>query len=85
LTATDEATRQQMIALAQSGGDIGNAATQTANSLRANIGNAQATNIPAGLGDVFGGTAQAVSQAQNAAALRSGILKGQTYVKSGLG
>lgn len=79
LQATDEATRQQMIALAQSGGDIGNAATQTANSLRANIGNAQATNIPQGLGDVFGDVTKSVSEAQNSAALRKGILAGQLY------
>jgi hypothetical protein len=84
LEASDEATRQQMIALAQSGGDIGNAATQTANSLRANIGNAQSTNVAAGLGDVFAATSAGVSQAQNAAALRTGILKGQTYAKSSL-
>jgi hypothetical protein len=79
LMATDEATRQQMIALAQSGGDIGNAATQTANSLRANIGNAQATNIPQGLGDVFGDVTKSVTDAQNAAALRKGILAQQVY------
>jgi hypothetical protein len=79
LMATDEATRQQMIALAQSGGDIGNAATQTANSLRANIGNAQATNIPQGLGDVFGDVTKSVTEAQNAAALRKGILAQQVY------
>ena len=85
LQSADEATRQQEISLAQAGGDIGNAAAQTANGLRANIGNAQNINAAAGLGDVFGGTSSAVSQEQQAAALRSGILKGQTYAKSGLG
>lgn len=82
LQASDEATRQQMIALAQSGGDIGNAAIQTAHSLQANLGNAQQTNIPAGLGDVFSGVTSSISDAKNAASLRSGILKGQLYATS---
>jgi hypothetical protein len=85
LQAADEATRQQMISLAQSGGDIGNAASQTASALQANIGNAQAVNPAAGLGDVFAGTTSAVNQAQSAAALRSGILKGQTYATKAQG
>lgn len=76
LQAKDEATRQQMISLAQSGGDIGNAATQTANALQANIGNAQQTNVEQGLGDVFGGITANVTAQQNAAALRSGIYAG---------
>lgn len=79
LQASDEATREQMISLAQAGGDVGNAATQTANALQANLGNAKSVNAAAGLGDVFGDVSSAVSQAQNAAALRSGILKGQVY------
>lgn len=76
LQSKDEATRQQMISLAQSGGDIGNAATQTANALQANLGNAKGANVAQGLGDVFGGVAQDVNQAQTAAALRSGIYAG---------
>lgn len=83
LQANDEATRQQMISLAQSGGDIGNAAIQTANGLRANLGNAQSVNAAQGLGDVFSGTAQGVSNEQTAAALRSGILKSQLYAPKG--
>ncbi len=81
----DESTRQQMISLAQSGGDIGNAATQTANQLRANAGNASNVNAAAGLGDVFGGVTSSYQNEQTAAALRSGLLKGQTYASSSLG
>jgi hypothetical protein len=76
LQSKDEATREQMISLAQSGGDIGNGATQTANALQANIGNAQAQNVEQGLGDVFGGVTQNINAAQQAAALRSGIYAG---------
>lgn len=79
LQAKDEATRQQMISLAQSGGDIGNAAIQTANSLQANIGNAKSVNVAQGLGDVFGGVTQDYTNAQNAAALRKGISTGSAY------
>lgn len=76
LQSADEATREQMISLAQSGGDIGNAATQTANNLQANIGNAQNTNAAAGLGNVFGDVAQNYTNMNTAAALRSGIYAG---------
>lgn len=78
----DEATRQQMISLAQSGGDIGNAATQTANALRSNIGNARNVNAAAGLGDVFGATTESYQNEQTASALRNGLLKGQTYAQA---
>ncbi len=77
LQASDEATRQQMISLAQGGGDIGDAAIQTANGLRANIGNAQSTNAAQGLGNVFGDVATNYTNMNTAAALRRGIYAGQ--------
>jgi len=85
LEANDQATKQQMISMAQAGGNIGNAAQMTADALRANIGNAQNVNAAQGLGDVFGNTTTAYNNEQQAAALRNGVLKGQTYAKSGLG
>ncbi len=83
LQANDEATRQQMIALAQSGSDIGNAATETSQSLRANLGQASSVNAAQGLGDVFATTANAYNNEQSAAALRNGLLKGQLYAQKG--
>src|SRR5580704_2571524 len=44
LEAADQATKQQMISMAQAGGNIGNAAQMTADALQANIGNAQNVN-----------------------------------------
>ncbi len=85
LEANDAATKQQMIALSQAGGDIGNAATMTAEALRANLGTAQGINVAQGLGNVFSDTATSYGNEQSAAALRNGVLKGQTYAKSGLG
>lgn len=85
LEANDQATKQQMISMAQAGGNIGNAAQMTADALRANIGNAQNVNAAQGLGTVFGDVTTAYNNEQQAAALRTGVLKGQTYAKSGLG
>lgn len=76
LQASDEATRQQEISLAQGGGDIGDAATQTANGLRANIGNAQNANVSQNLGNVFGDVSTAYTNMNTAAALRRGIYAG---------
>jgi hypothetical protein len=76
LQGADEATRQQEISLAQGGGDIGDAAIQTANSLRANIGNAQSTNAAQSLGNVFGDVSTSYTNMNTAAALRRGIYAG---------
>jgi hypothetical protein len=56
LRSRDEQTRSQMIAMAQAGGDIGNASAQTASMLRGNIGAAEGTNTANALGDMFGRT-----------------------------
>lgn len=76
LQASDEATRQQEISLAQGGGDIGDAATQTANGLRANIGNAQNASVAQSLGQVFGDVATNYTNMNTAAALRRGTYAG---------
>lgn len=79
LRAKDEQSRLSMISLAQSGADIGDAATQTANALRANIGAAQSSNLASGLGEVFGGTAATYKAMQEAAALRRGLKSSELY------
>lgn len=83
LQAQDESTRQQMISLAQSGNDIGNAATETSQALRANLGQAQSVNAAQGLGDVFAQTANSYNNEQTASALRNGLLKGSLYAQKG--
>lgn len=82
LRAKDEAARAQMISLAQSGSDIGNAAQQTAQMLRANIGSAQNQNLTEGLGNIFGGTAQAYRTARDAAERRRGLSDATTYARA---
>lgn len=81
LRAKDEQSRLSMISLAQSGSDIGDAATQTANALRANIGGAQAANTASGLGETFGGTAATYKAMQEAAALRRGLKQSEIYAQ----
>jgi len=79
LRGQDEASRLQMISLAQSGSDIGNAASQTANALRSNLGSAMNTNVTEGLGDVFGDTASVYRSQQEAAARRKGLKEATVY------
>lgn len=79
LRGQDETSRLSMISLAQSGSDIGNAASQTANALRANIEGARNTNVAEGLGDVFGGTADIYRKQQEAAARRRGLKDANVY------
>lgn len=79
LQAKDEQSRLGMISLAQSGSDIGNAATQTANALRANIGAASSSGIANGLGDVFGNTAATYKNMNEAASLRRGLKSSEIY------
>lgn len=81
LRAADEGSRAQMIALAQSGNDIGNATQQTASMLSANLGAAQNSSNVSNLGDLFGNTASVVKNQNDAAARRRGLTEAQTYSK----
>lgn len=82
LRAKDEASRLQLISLAQSGSDIGNAGQQAASMLRSNIDSAKNANLVNGLGDVFGSSANAYKRAQDAAARRRGLSEASTYAKA---
>lgn len=72
LRSADENARLQMISLAQTGSDIGNASNQTANMLKANLQNAQGSTAGE-LGDVFGSTAATYKAMQEARNLRRGL------------
>jgi hypothetical protein len=82
LRAKDENARNQMIALAQSGTNIGNAGQQTAQMLQANIGSAQNQDLTNRLGDVFGGTAQAYRTAVDAKERRRGLDTANLYARA---
>lgn len=79
LRSADEAARLQLISLAQSGTDIGNAGAQAASALKSNIGTAQATNAADTLGNIFGGTATTYKAQQDAAARRRGLKDANIY------
>lgn len=85
LRAKDEASRLQMISLAQSGSDIGNAASQTASALRASLEGAKADNTASGLGDIFGGTADIYKSMQEASQIRKGLRYSSLYANAGTG
>lgn len=82
LRSRDEQTRANMISLAQSGTDIGNASQQTAQMLRANLGAAQGQDMVNKLGDIFGGTAMAYRTATDAAQRRRGLNEAQLYARA---
>lgn len=79
LESADQAEKQQMISLAQSGANIGNAGQQVATSLQANIGNAQSALGPDTLGNIFGGVANTVQGYNTAAQTRLGLKAAQAY------
>lgn len=80
LQGQDNAERLQLISLAQSGADIGNAATQSADALRANLGSAMAGSTASGLGDMFGGISKSIDNTQTAAMARKGINNSNQYL-----
>lgn len=82
LQGRDEQARTQLISLAQSGNDIGNAAQQSASMLRANLGAAQGAANVNNLGDLFGRTAATVRTQADAAARRRGLSEASTYARA---
>lgn len=79
LMSSDQAEKQQMISLAQSGVNIGNAGQQTATALQANLGNAQSALLPNTLGNIFGDISNNVNSMNQAAQTRMGLRAAQSY------
>jgi|GEM_PF-4174839 len=79
LESSDVAEKQQMLSLAQSGSNIGDAAQQTATALQANLSNAQSALAPNSLGNVFGNLTNTITGMNTAAASRLGLKQAQAY------
>jgi hypothetical protein len=79
LQSSDVAEKQQMISLAESGANIGNAAQQTATALQANLNNAQTNLGPNSLGSVFGGITNTTNAMNTAYQSRLGLRAAQAY------
>lgn len=79
LRAQDEQQRTQLVSLAQSGNDIGDAASMASSALRANLEGAASTNLQNALGEVFANTAATNKAMLDAAARRRGLREAQIY------
>lgn len=76
LKTADQAQKQQLIGLAQSGLDASSAANQATTGMQTNLDTAMAQGESQGLGDMFGALASYYDQANQAKQLR-GLLSGQ--------
>jgi len=74
LRAQDEASRLNLIQLAQSGLDTTTAAQRAGAAIRASAEGVRADSLAQGLGDIFGATANTYKQQQEYAARRQGQL-----------
>lgn len=79
LRSADEQQRTQLVSLAQSGNDIGNAGAMASSALRANLEGAQSDNLINSLGEVFANTAATNKAMLDAAARRRGLKEAQVY------
>lgn len=79
LQSSDVAEKQQMIQLAESGANIGNAGQQAATGLTANLNNAESSLGPNTLGNVFGGVTNTVNAMNTSAQTRLGLRAAQAY------
>lgn len=82
LKSQDEATRLQLISMAQAGGNIGNAAQEASTALQANIQNAESGLAPTTLGDVFGGLTSNLNTMNQAYQQRLGLRAAQSYLNA---
>lgn len=82
----DRAAQQSILAMIQSGADMNTAATQSAMSLRNNLGTARAQATERGIGDMFGSFANIWKSSQEGAARRQAEKYAyNTIYQSGIG
>jgi hypothetical protein len=79
LESSDQASKQQAIALAQSGANVGNSAQQLDTQLQGNIQNAQTNLGPNTLGNIFGGITNTTNAMNAAGQQRLGLRAAQAY------
>ena len=79
LRSADEASRSDLIRLAQGGADSTTAATQAARALQTNLEGARATNLVQGIGDIFQNTRNLFVQQQEAAERRRGLRESEVF------
>lgn len=79
LRGADEASRSDLIRLAQGGADVTTAASQAARALQANIDGVRSASLVDGLGDIFGNTRDLYVRQQEAAERRRGLRESEVF------
>lgn len=79
LFASDEASRQQLIALAQGGASLSSSTQAASRALQSNLANARADNVADSLGDIFASTRNLYRRQQEAAERRRGLSDSEVY------
>lgn len=79
LKSADEASRSDLIRLAQGGADVSTAASQAARALQSNLEGARAAGLVGGIGDIFQNTRNLYVKQQEAAERRRGLRESDIY------
>ena len=79
LVAADQASKQNLIALAQGGGSVASAAANSAAALQSNIAGARSRTAVSSLGDIFAQQADVSRAAEEAAQRRRGLEESQVF------
>lgn len=79
LVSADEASKQNLIALAQGGAGVSTAARQAASALQSNLSGARSRSSVASLGDIFSDASSVLTTAEEAAARRRGLKESQVF------
>lgn len=79
LLSADEASKRNLIALAQGGADITTSANNAASALRANIAGARSSGLANDLGDIFSDTRNLFVKQEEAAERRRGLAESQVF------
>ena len=79
LAAADEASRQNLIALAQGGASLSSGTQAAARALQSNLAGAREDAAFTGLGDIFASTRDLYVKQQEAAARRLGLSESEIY------
>ena len=79
LISADQASKRQLTALAQGGGSVASAASQSAAALKSNIAGARSRTAVSSLGDIFAQQAAVSTAAEEAAQRRRGLQESQVF------
>ncbi len=85
IRSADQASRMNLIAMAQSGSDMTSGASQAANMLANNLQAGRSANNLDNLGDIFGGFAKTFENSRNLAAERRGARDYNLWYQPGFG